>query len=727
VPAIPAEHQEPFTDWVRDDEADEATVEVFADRAAPFALPPTLFGSFIENIGDCVYGGVWAQILRNPSFEPDYLSAFNLSEACRAGRFVTDPTFAYGYVRIEPLMEEPGDRFFRSSAPGLPLPWEPLRPLGARYEMRHGDAANGPRSLLLMGLNEHEVGVRQGVYLPVHRTRRFVGSLWAKAVKLSSGDSGAPDAPPVMLSVGLRRRDRPDEVIAATEILVEKGSGWTRRAFTLDMPDGAIAPLEKADFCVALDRTDARVLLDNVLLWPADHIEGFDPEVIEAARAARIPLLRWGGNFCSGYHWQDGVGPLEARPTILNQAWGLPEYNHFGTNEFVRLCRLIGAEPQICVNAGSGEVDEAAAWVEYCNGDATTTEYGALRASHGYPEPHNVRWWEVGNELWGNFQIGWQTPEGNGRRYKPFADAMRAVDPTIRLIAMGGDPDFYEKWHAALIEHAGADLDLVATHFVIGTFPLDQRPNDSTDAHAHRADFAVPVGTGRVLDKMRAQFEAAGAPTQGRGVGLAFTEWLFWSPRLDVDPCFTNLGGAVCVAGFLHALARRADFVPVSNLSALTWFAGIHRQRGGFFITPSFLVFGLYAEAAGCRPVSVRLRAPGHDITGGNRRLNVIGDTPDVDVLAVDGSGAAAPFRLRVYLVNRRLAEPLPVRLALDGLEAGAAAVTRIRQMSADNLAAANTPEEPNRVGWTDVAPPPGQSPRLRLVLPPHSVTVVDV
>lgn len=726
APCARAQHAEPFTEFVRDDAAREAMIEIDAGRPAGFTLPPTLFGTFTENIWDAVYGGVWAQILHNPSFEPDYLSLQNMNDAGRYGRLVTDPSFGSGYVRVEPLTEETEEaarnRFVRSSSMGLPLPWEALRPTGMRYEPRDGDAANSYRSMLLMGLANAEVGVRQGVYLPVHRTLRYTGSLW---VKLVSGDSRPTSGRLPLVTVSVRRRDRPEEVIAQTTIHAGRLNSsqtpgaptpeeWSRREFTLDIPANRIAPLERVDFCISVD-DEQRVLIDNVLLWPSDHVEGFDPEIIALARALRTPLLRFGGNFVSGYHWQDGVGDPERRRTILNQAWSLPEYNHFGTDEFIRLCRLIGAEPQISVNAGSGTAEEAAAWVEYCNGRATT-RYGAMRAANGHAEPYNVRLWEIGNELWGDFQIGWQTPQSNARRYLQFTEAMRRVDPNIRFIATGADIDFFREWNGELIRQAGERLDLISTHLVIGMQPGEQRRANADDAFTHAADFAVPVGVGRGLDAMRAQIESD-SRTRGR-VRLAFTEWQFWSPRPN-DPRFTNLGGAINSAAFFNMLARRADFVPISNMSNLVQFAGIHRQRGRTFVTPSYYVLQLYSDTVNFRPLHLTLRAPGYDVREGNRRVPEILNVPYVDALAVLSPDNRT---LRVYLVNRNHTSEIPASINTRGFEVSRSAI--VDRVSADRFDRANTPENPVRVPIIDQYIH-NASNILRITLPAHSFTVV--
>ena len=139
---------------------------------------------------------------------------------------------------------------------------------------------------------------------------------------------------------------------------------------------------------------------------PLSDARGFRQDVLEAVRPLRVPLLRWpGGNFVSGYHWLDGVGPKDQRPRRTELAWYAEESNRFGTLEFIEYCREIKAEPFICVNMGSGTMDEAQAWVEYCNGTGNTS-WANLRRQHGHPEPLGVTYWGLGNEMYGSWQIG---------------------------------------------------------------------------------------------------------------------------------------------------------------------------------------------------------------------------------------------------------------------------------------------------------------------------------
>ena len=335
----------------------EARIEVFAGDRASFSIPRTVYGTFLEDIGHSVFGGVSAELLDNPSFE-----SYDASLATLKERF-SSPAFE------------------RSTQMGLPLPWLPLRESqGWRYEPRWGHAANSNRYLYVMGLPDQEVGIRQEIYLPIERERNYEGLLFSSSAE-----------EPVKLRASLRRHDYPDAVLASMNIEVPGGSeatgagpdiGWHKLSFKLSLAEGALAPLEPVDFAVSI-QGQHRVSLDEVLLYPSDAINGFDPDIVKFAKAMHCPLLRFGGNFTSGYHWRDGVGPLEKRPSMLNQSWGFPEYNLFGIDELMKFCDVIAARPQICLNLGSGTPQEARQLVEYCQG-AANTPGGALRAANGH-------------------------------------------------------------------------------------------------------------------------------------------------------------------------------------------------------------------------------------------------------------------------------------------------------------------------------------------------------
>ncbi len=589
----------------------EAVIAIDAAKKAAYRIPRTIYGTFLEPIGNSIYGGLWAQMLENPSFEENLWSAENVRRM----------------IDREPALE-------RASAIGLPLPWEPLHSKqGWRYEPRWGDAANSSRSLLIMALPGVETGVRQQVYLPPHRVLRYTGSLHARHI------SG-----PSEIGVSLRRRNQPETVFAKTAIRLA-ASGWSRYGFALELKRGQLARLEPADFVIALS-DEGRALIDQVFLFPADHVDGMDPEMIAMSKALRTPVVRFGGNFTSGYHWRDGVGPMDRRVSMLNQAWGMPEYNHFGTDEFLRFCELIGAEPQIALNLGSGTPEEAADWVRHVNSKWGDKRGGLL--------------WELGNELWGTFQIGYPTLERVAQRTRAFSDAVRAVDPRARLIATGQDPDHFREWNAALLGLPPDSFQYLATHSVVGT--SEARREDPPPDFIAEAALALPVGLERALRQMHEQIHEH--PAASGKVKLAFTEWLFYGGSRE--PSFANMGGALCAAGFLNTLMRVAGFTPIADMTGLIEFGGIWKKRGRVYGVPAYWAFRMYSNTDASVPVEARVEVETYDVHEGNRRIPEISGVPYLDVVAALNE---AGDKLALFCVNRHLHRDIAATVRLAGFD----------------------------------------------------------
>ncbi len=234
---------------------------------------------------------------------------------------------------------------------------------------------------------------------------------------------------------------------------------WKQYPFTLTPT--ATDPL--ARFAILFDG-QGTVWIDQVSLMPGDAVDDVRADVADKVKALHPAFIRWpGGNVAQDYHWLWGIGPRDARPTWINLSWNNElEPSDFGTDEFIRFARNVGAEPSITVNVeGRGAtVEEAAAWVEYCNGPASSTN-GALRARDGHPEPYRVRYWEIGNEIWGDWVRGHSDAETYARNATRYVAAMRAVDPSIKVIAVG-DNDM--EWNRTVLQHAGARFDYLAIH-----------------------------------------------------------------------------------------------------------------------------------------------------------------------------------------------------------------------------------------------------------------------
>ncbi len=644
----------------------ESSTLIRVDVAKPlaFKIPSTIFGTFLEPIGNSTYGGLWADALTNPSFEENLWSAGRIAEM----------------IQDEPALA-------RASALGLPLPWEPLDyGQGARYEPRWNDAANSYRSLLIMALPGKDTGVRQKVYLPVHRVLRYNASVYVKHISGSAS-----------LEISIRERNKPDIVLASQTVALT-GDGWQKHEVTLDIPEGKLAALEPADFVLSA-RDGSRVLVDQAALFPADAIDGMDPDMVSMSRAMKTPLVRFGGNFTSAYHWLDGIGPRDKRVSMLNVAWGIPEYNQFGTDEFLEFCKLIGARPQIALNLGSGTPEEAAAWVKYVN------EHWGDR-SGGLP-------WELGNELWGTFQTGYPTTDLIAARTKAFSDAVRAVDPGIWLIGTGGDPDSYSAWNAAQLTNPPGTFAYLSTHFVVGDAETVKK-NPSPDFLAE-ASFALPIGLERKLHQMRQQLESSGA----KEVRTAFTEWLFHAPE-DVAPRFDNMGGAIATSGFLNMLLRNADIVPVSDMTGVIEFGGIWKKRGRVYGTPAYYAFSMYSTSGASQPVATDTQGESYDVHGGITRIPEIPNVPYLDVVAAVND---AKDTLTLFCVNRDLARDLSADISLNGFVPASAKVTTLFSSSIYDR---NDELHPEAVHPRS-EPVTIQSPKFQYTFRHESVTVIQL
>jgi alpha-N-arabinofuranosidase len=650
--------------YVRTDKP-EAVIDIRAGQQSSFRIPRTVYGIYTENVGNEIYGGLAAQLLENPSLE-DYQASVQVMSS----RFA--------------------DRAFASSMnEGLPLPWQALRNVGRRYESIFGaGAANSDRYLYMIGLphpeakgikgrptiTTEELGVRQGIYLPVHRELEYMGSLFASSVE-----------GPVRLMVSFRTRDNPDKILASTEVTVPDGGKWTKLPFRLRLPVGAVKSHELVDFAVSMTGPQ-RFSLDMIRLYPADAVEGyFDPEVLKATKEMNFSLVRWGGNFMSTYHWEDGVGPLDKRRTQLNRAWGTMEYNEFGTDEFMSFCRLAGVQPMICMNLGSGTKEEARKWVEYVRGAPNTPE-GARRAANGHREPYPETIWELGNELWGDDQMGWQTPTSNAARYLEFYPVVRKqAGPDAKLVACGPGADFTPAWTGALIKQAGKDLSYLSVHYVVH---LNGTVAKAPDADTQSAiSLALPVGMANLLKAIRTQLDADPA-TRGR-VGMAYTEWN-WG---GTGPSSPNIGGAVMGAGWMNMMLSQADFVPISSMSGLMGGGGLRKSQEMVWATPQCWAFWLYSHRAGDTVVATETQVRHYDVHDGMTSMPEIPNVPYLDVLATSNSTNGD---LALFVANRDWKNDTPATLRLQGFNAAAQA--QVDTLASDSLLAENTGDRPDAI-----------------------------
>ena len=371
---------------------DEVSFTIKSGKPRDGAISGRLFGNFLEHLGFATQGGILAQALSNPTLTFDD----NIPEAVRIEMVRNGQVLE----RISRMDESRARKAYGQWTPrrggtgfsvavmddmksmGIPFPWkaEPVTYAKGRQKGRVGHS-------VLLTPRDCEVILSQGVFLSQHRVLSYEGHIWA------SSDQD------IELSVRIARRGGE----ALDEVKLSSPTGrWTKQEFTLTLPQDALKFGEPVDFQIVAGGY-GELYVDRVCLTPADHVRGFDPEMLELTKKYAPPVLRApGGNFVSGYHFWHGIGDIDYRQTFKNPAWNGIETNFFGPDEFMSLCELIGSEPHIVVNLGDGIPEEAAAWVEYMNGPATSV-WGAKRAANGHPEPYNVRLWEVGNEIYGEW------------------------------------------------------------------------------------------------------------------------------------------------------------------------------------------------------------------------------------------------------------------------------------------------------------------------------------
>jgi alpha-L-arabinofuranosidase len=479
---------------------------------------------------------------------------------------------------------------------------------------------------------------------------------------------------------------------------------------------GPISPLLFGGFAEHMGRCVYGGLYDPAS--PHADERGFRRDVQAALREMRLSILRYpGGNFLSGYDWRDGVGPRDLRPRRRDLAWQSIETNQFGTNEFIGYCRALNIEPMLGVNLGTGTIADAAALVEYCNAPVGT-RYADLRAEHGYTEPHAVKYWCLGNEMDGPWQIGHLEMDEYARKAREAAKVMRWHDPTIKLIACGSsttDMPTYPDWDRVVLETCWDQIDYLAMHYYAAN-----RDDDTPGYLAMAAQFEAHVDTlAGLLRVVQAKLRSR------RKVRLAWDEWNVWykdvsgaggwqeAPRLSEE--IYNLEDALVVAQWLNVFLRRCDVLEIACLAQIVnTISPLTTTRDQLLCQTTFYPFVLVSNHAAGESLDPLVVSPHYD----TKRF---GPMPLLDVAASYDSGSDQGA---VFIVNRRLHESIPAEIVWHG--ASPRRATAIRQLSGADPKAINTFEQPDAVVPRTLPGEPIRDGRLGLRLPPLSFTVVS-
>jgi alpha-N-arabinofuranosidase len=456
---------------------------------------------------------------------------------------------------------------------------------------------------------------------------------------------------------------------------------------------------------------------------PLSDAQGFRTDVLDLLRPLKLSVLRWpGGNFVSNYLWTDGIGPRASRPRRVELAWGGVEPNHFGTDEFLQYCEALGVTPYICLNMGTGTLSEALSWVEYCN-SAAKSYWADRRRENGRAEPYGVPYWGLGNEIYGDWQVGQLSADEYVKTASRWAKAIRRLDPSIKLVSCGMNG--WNDWDRVVIEGLSALVDLHSLHIYTGSG--DYWNNVLSPHQSERAIRYTSTCLARTAYTQRLNH----AP------GIAYDEWNVWyrtdDGALEERYSFVD---ALAVATYLNIFVRNCAWVKMANLAQMVnAIAPIVTTTQGSFVQPIYYPFQLHAESALDEAVDARVESPtveGPVPQPGDRWRHRIADLGPFATIDASATTDTRRSKLSATIVNRDPGSADAVELRLrDGTFAGPA---RVRTMTgtdrATNIFSPGTGENPGSaiegVNLEDgVEQPRGDV--LVVKAPPSSFTVIEV
>jgi alpha-N-arabinofuranosidase len=420
-----------------------------------------------------------------------------------------------------------------------------------------------------------------------------------------------------------------------------------------------------------------------VSLMPADNIEGFRQEVIAALKQLRFGVLRFpGGNFVSAYEWRYGVGDIDKRPPIFDPVWHAVQPNDVGTDEFLNLCRLLGVDPYITVNAGFGDAWSARELVEYTNGVATTP-MGKWRAQNGHPEPYQVKFWGVGNEPWGDYQMGSISLQQFELKHNLFAKEMRKVDPSIKLIAGGAMPDVMEgadqarrinsqyvpeylsaaDWTGQMLLNCLDNIDMVSEHYYAsGTQHTDMKLQKKVPIDPPLSFIEwqrAPAVQVRAKFEHYQEYLKRIPALRAKPVPLAIDEWAYFGGGPN------SYKTVPAYAWAFHEMFRHSDIFQMGAFTFAT--AMMSSNRTEAVLNPTGMLFKMYRDHFGTIPVEVAGDSPQPKPT-----FPAGGDQPAVnpgsDTYPLDISAALSEDRktLSIAVLNPSESEQ-SIKLAING------------------------------------------------------------
>lgn len=443
---------------------------------------------------------------------------------------------------------------------------------------------------------------------------------------------------------------------------------------------------------------------------------GLRQDVIAALKDIKPPIIRWpGGNFASGYHWKNGIGPKEGRIATYDPVWQVKESNLFGTDEFIQFCQRIGAEPYICLNMGTGTIDEAIEWVEYCN--RKDTYYAKLREKHGNKEPYGVKYWGLGNEIYGEWQMGHKSAVDYAKATKEFAKAIkgRRPDPNIKLIATGANnPD----WDYEVIKRIGRYIDYICIHGYYSRLS---------------GDYYKAMAVSQLIENQTGVLKGAidaGMNSVNNEIKIAWDEWNFldWlhyrETTPDEDPLendnnkYYDLQNALVTASVLNSFQRMCKVVTMANYSPATNMRGIiFVYDKGIVLRPQYHVFKMYANHSGEIALDALIESEEYECDIGEEKVKV-------KYLDVSVTWDKNRQKLFIAAINKHKDKDIDCQISLRNFPLSGA--VQIYQLVHSDILAYNDVDRPHEIAISEKSIE-NLLEKPIVQLPAHSISIIEV
>jgi len=453
---------------------------------------------------------------------------------------------------------------------------------------------------------------------------------------------------------------------------VAQGQEIARIKIDTDRTIGEVDPLLFGNFSEHLGRMIYGGIYEEGS--PLSDSDGFRKDVLEVVKPLNVSILRWpGGNFASGYNWKDGIGPKDQRPVRIDLAWNDLESNRFGTDEFLRYCERIGAEPYICINAGLGTVDDARHWVEYCN-ESRHTYWADQRRKNGREAPYKVKYWALGNEIDGPWQLGNKSAEEYAKFALETAKAMRLVDRDIKLVASGSS-NYGADW-IAWNRTVASVLRNTADYIAIHTY-INNRDNDLERflGWSQTIDHYIEVTAALIK-------QAQSGQPNPRPLYVAYDEWNVWyrtGNREKLEEIY-NFEDALAMGMFFNSFFRHANVVKMANLAQMVnVIAPIMTNKQGLFLQPTYFPLVEFGKQRGNTALDVFVSAPTYRIQ----------TRPPLRYLDVSATFDAKNHQVYLNVLNRSKDKDIATRI--DNQEGALESEVGVWEMNHPDLKATHT------------------------------------